>query len=129
MTPLIQCKNIDFSVGGPLLLDKATLTVHDGDRIGLVGRNGAGKSTLLKLLYGIHQADDGELILQKGLRIGRLIQEVPSEMQGNVASVIAGGHESEGELLAQYFVEEISADGLQNSNFLQQMILQHYLVA
>jgi len=125
MTPLIQCKNIDFSVGGPLLLEKATFNVHDGDRIGLVGRNGAGKSTLLKLLYGIHQADDGELTLQKGLRMGRLIQEVPHDIKGNVASVIAGGHEQHGELLAQYFIEEIHIDGL--SDDVQNAMTEHEL--
>lgn len=115
MTPLIQCKNLDFSVGGPLLLNKATFTIHSGDRIGLIGRNGAGKSTLLKLLYGIHQPDDGELIFQSGLKVGRLIQEVPSDTQGTVASVIASGHITSGELLSNYFREQSHNNFIEDS--------------
>ncbi|KAI1691725.1 ABC transporter domain-containing protein [Ditylenchus destructor] len=59
--PLITLQNVDFSVGGPLLLEKAELSIEPGERIGLIGRNGAGKSTLLKLLSGDHKPDDGEV--------------------------------------------------------------------
>ena len=52
--PLITLQNVDFSVGGPLLLEKAELSIEPGERIALIGRNGAGKSTLLKLLSGDH---------------------------------------------------------------------------
>ena len=45
--PLITLQNVDFSVGGPLLLEKAELSIEPGERIALIYRNGAGKSTLL----------------------------------------------------------------------------------
>ena len=41
------------------LLDRAALTVLEGDRIGLIGRNGSGKSSLLRVLAGLAQLDDG----------------------------------------------------------------------
>ena len=113
MTPLIQCKNIDFSVGGPLLIDSANCVINPGERIGLVGRNGTGKSTLLKLLFGIHQPDDGELVRQSGLKIGQLIQDIPRDITDTITTVIASGHETHADVLTEYFrqpPEELSID-------------------
>ena len=42
------------------LLDRAALTVLEGDRIGLIGRNGSGKSSLLRVIAGLAPLEDGE---------------------------------------------------------------------
>ena len=44
--------NVSYSIAGRNLLERASLMVDPGRRIGLIGRNGAGKSTLLKLIAG-----------------------------------------------------------------------------
>ena len=50
-----------------------------GERVCLLGRNGEGKSTLLRLVEGVIEPDDGQVIRQQGLRVARLAQEVPEE--------------------------------------------------
>jgi len=99
---LIQLLNVDFSVGGPLLLEQVDLSLDTGERVCIVGRNGAGKSTLLKLISGELHADDGEIRLQGGTRIARLTQEVPQDTTGSVFDVVADGLGELGHLLARY---------------------------
>ena len=100
--PLITLQNVDFSVGGPLLLEKAELSIEPGERIALIGRNGAGKSTLLKLLSGDHKPDDGEVRVQQGVRVTRLEQEVPHGAAGSVFDVVADGLGELGQWLAEF---------------------------
>ncbi|KAF1684730.1 ABC transporter ATP-binding protein [Pseudoxanthomonas broegbernensis] len=100
--PLITLQNVDYSVGGPLLLEKAVLAIEPGERIALIGRNGAGKSTLLKLLAGELPPDDGQVRVQAGVRIARLEQEVPLGTDGSVFDVVAAGLGELGAWLAEF---------------------------
>ena len=95
---LIQLLKVDFSIGGPLLLDGIDFTLEANERVCVVGRNGAGKSTLLRLLDGEIVPDDGEIRRQGGLRVARLTQAVPQGAAGSVFDVVAAGL---GELGAQ----------------------------
>ncbi|WP_372013489.1 ATP-binding cassette domain-containing protein [Pseudoxanthomonas sp. 10H] len=100
--PLITLHNVDYSVGGPLLLDHADLSIEPGERIALIGRNGAGKSTLLKLIAGELQPDDGQVRVQGGVRVARLEQEVPGGTGGDIFDVVAGGLGELGAWLAEF---------------------------
>jgi ATP-binding cassette subfamily F protein uup len=114
--PLITLTNVDFSVGGPLLLEHVDLAIEPGERIALIGRNGAGKSTLLKLLAGEIKPDDGEIRLEGGRRIARLEQEVPHGAEGDVFDVVAAGLGELGAQLAEYHhlshAEHVDMDAL-----------------
>src|SRR5678815_3371842 len=100
--PLIQLQTLDYSVGGPLLLEKVDLSVEPNERVCVVGRNGEGKSTLLRLLGGEIVPDDGEVRVQGGVRVARLAQEVPQDTAGDVFDVVAAGLGDLGALLAEY---------------------------
>lgn len=100
--PIITLNAVDYSVGGPLLLDHVDFSIEPGERVALIGRNGAGKSTLLRLLAGEIKPDDGDLRREGGMRIARLEQEVPAGAAGSVFDVVADGLGELGALLAEY---------------------------
>ncbi|MDO4879050.1 MAG: ATP-binding cassette domain-containing protein, partial [Neisseria sp.] len=72
---ILQAENLCFAVGHVALLDHASFQLAAGEKVGLIGRNGAGKSSLLKILAGVQKADDGQLILQNGLKTVYVPQE------------------------------------------------------
>ncbi|KAB8162695.1 ATP-binding cassette domain-containing protein, partial [Lysobacter maris] len=99
---LINLIDVDYSVGGPLLLERVDLSIEAGERIALIGRNGAGKSTLLRLIDGALQPDDGEVRRSEGVRVARLEQEVPAGAEGDVWDVVAAGLGELGAWLAEF---------------------------
>lgn len=100
--PLLHFQNVDYGVGGPLLLEQVNLSIEPGERVCIVGRNGAGKSTLMRLMAGEIKPDDGELRVQNGVVVARMAQEVPQDTGGSVFDVVAQGLGDLGALLADY---------------------------
>jgi ATPase subunit of ABC transporter with duplicated ATPase domains len=78
---VISLKNLGVTLADPLFggLD---LTIHPGDRIGLVAANGRGKSTLLRCLAGSDEPTFGEVTRARGLIIGHVAQDPPSGVLG-----------------------------------------------
>lgn len=93
---------IQVSFGGPAILDGVNLRVDNRERIGLLGRNGAGKSTLMKLIAGEIIADAGEVNKPQGLKVARLVQDVPMGTQGTIFEVVASGLGELTPVLARY---------------------------
>ncbi len=79
MSVLLQLIDAIKSYGDQQLLDGADVTIHEGMKVGLIGRNGAGKSTLLRVLLRDEDLDSGEVIHGPNLRIGYLRQHNPFE--------------------------------------------------
>lgn len=79
MAVLLQILDGVKSYGDQALLDGASATIHDGMKVGFVGRNGAGKSTLLRILLGEEELDSGEVIRGGHLKVGYLRQHDPFE--------------------------------------------------
>jgi len=88
---LLTYRNLTISFGGPLLLDNAKLSIEKRERICLIGRNGEGKSTLLRIISGEAKPDKGEFEAIPGLRVGKLDQEVPADVEGTVFEIVAAG--------------------------------------
>ena len=90
---LISLQEVSLGFGGPLLLDNINLQIERGEWVGVLGRNGAGKSTLLKLIHGDLLPDSGWVARQQNLRTAYLPQEVPQDLAGSVAEIVAAGLE------------------------------------
>jgi len=99
---LYRLSNVSLAYGDKPLLDKVDLTIHKGERIGILGQNGAGKSTFMKLLCGQALPDTGDLWRAGDLRVAYLDQNLPELSEETVYDYVAGGLEDLGELLRHY---------------------------
>ncbi len=87
--PLLGLQNVSKSYGNQAILQDVSLTIHEGDRIGVIGRNGSGKSTLLRLLAGFEPPEGGVVTRRQGIRTALLLQETPREQHETVGDVFA----------------------------------------
>ncbi|ANM29773.1 ABC transporter ATP-binding protein [Acidobacteria bacterium Mor1] len=71
---LLSCQQISKTFGLTELFRDLSFTLHEEERVGLVGPNGVGKSTLLKILAGQEVPDDGEVVRRKGLKLAYVPQ-------------------------------------------------------
>jgi ATPase subunit of ABC transporter with duplicated ATPase domains len=71
---MVKIQNLKKSFGSRVLFDDVNLTLDKGKRYGLIGANGAGKTTFLKILSGLEDATEGEIIINDALKVGVLGQ-------------------------------------------------------
>ncbi len=76
---IASLNGVTKSFGGRHILNGLDLALDERARLGLVGPNGAGKSTLLKILAGLEDANTGEIVFRKGLRVAYLPQHIPGD--------------------------------------------------
>ncbi len=107
----INLRNISLAFGGPPLFEDISLRIARGERICLLGRNGTGKSTLLKVISGEVPPDEGVIDRRQGLRVARLDQDVPRDLQGTVYETIAQGLGLVGVQLCRYHNLTLRMDG------------------
>ena len=82
----------EFEVGHKIL-DGLTFQVDTGERVGLLGPNGCGKTTLLRILTGVMDYDEGDVVIAPGKRMG-LISQIPVYPAGyTVEDVLATAFE------------------------------------
>ena len=103
ITPVVfSAENLNISYGEQVILCDASLTVHEGECIGFVGRNGCGKSTFLKILNESELPDSGNIMRKKGLSVSYLPQEFSLDNTKTVYDNILIGAQHINELLVEY---------------------------
>jgi zinc transport system ATP-binding protein len=126
--PVIACDQLSVDLGGVRVLENVTLSVGDGDFLGLVGPNGGGKTTLLRVILGLEKASAGIVRVFGGLpgsfpgRIGYVPQRLffDREFPISVRDLVLMGRLSKKKLFQHYNAldrtrvdEAISAAGLE----------------
>ena len=90
MAHLLGVEDATVSFPTHTVLDRVTLGIGDGQRIGIVGRNGDGKTTLLRLIAGDLTPDSGAVVPRRGLRVGYLSQRDDFPASLEVGQAIVG---------------------------------------
>jgi ATP-binding cassette subfamily F protein uup len=123
--PLMALDHVSLAYGHLPLLNDVSLQVDARERVALIGRNGSGKSTLLQIISGDRPPDSGAVWRQPGLRISRLVQDVPLSSDRPVFDVVADGLEDLRGLISSYHraamrvAENGSTEQLENLGRLQ----------
>jgi ATP-binding cassette subfamily F protein 3 len=90
---MLTLRQITLSRGNKVLLDKASVTLYEKQKIGLIGHNGCGKSTLFDFFLGKLIADTGEYLINPHLRISHLSQQLPDSDEKALDFVVSGDEE------------------------------------
>jgi len=109
---MINLKNVTLRRGTKVLLDKASVTLNPGEKVGLVGRNGAGKSTLFALFNGSLTEDGGDFEMPRQWRMGQVAQNMPETDQPACDFVLEGDTRL-AELRQRLVAAEASGDGME----------------
>lgn len=90
-TALLSAQELEVAYNTQVVLNKASMTICEGDRLGLVGRNGSGKSSFIRIITGEQKQDAGEVVTRRGLQTGYLPQEFKLDPSHNVLDSIRSG--------------------------------------
>jgi ATPase subunit of ABC transporter with duplicated ATPase domains len=89
---MLSTSNVAIQFGAKPLFEQVTVKFSDGNRYGLIGANGCGKSTLMKILGGEIEQSAGDVMLQAGMRLGKLNQNQFAYEDERVLDVVMQGH-------------------------------------
>jgi ABC transport system ATP-binding/permease protein len=116
---IVSASELVVRYGVQAVLDQATLTIHQGERVGLVGRNGSGKSTFLQIAAGILQPDAGDFVRRRDLVTGYMSQALTLDESATVFRNIRAGAQHILDLIAEY--ERFLAESLRSAALLDQI--------
>ena len=89
---MLSTTNLSIQFEAKPLFEHVSVKFSDGNRYGLIGANGSGKSTLMKILGGELEQSAGDVVLQTGMRMGKLNQNQFAYEDERVLDVVMQGH-------------------------------------
>lgn len=99
---VLSAEKISKSYSEKILFNEVSVSINDGEKLGLIGINGTGKSTLLKVIAGIETSDTGRIIYRNGIRIEYLDQNPQFEDGTTVLEQVFKGTSPVMRLLREY---------------------------
>lgn len=130
---MIQLNAFSLQRGAKFLFEQSDLTIHPGQKCGVIGGNGCGKSSLFKLLVGEISEDEGRVSIPKEWRLAHMAQEVKSSSRSAADYVLDGDVEfrrleeeiekcQDGEALGSLYSQFEHADGYTAQARAQQLL-------
>ena len=116
---IVSASELVVRYGDQTVLDQATVTIQEGERIGLVGRNGSGKSTFLQIAAGVLVPDAGECVRRRDLVMGYMPQALTLDESATVFTNIHAGAQQILDLIAEF--ESLRADSRRSATLLDQI--------
>ena len=92
---ILNMEHISKIYGDKVIFDDISVGIHQGDKIGLIGINGTGKTTFLRILAGTEEPDQGQVIMQSGLRISCLSQHPEFPEGATILSYVTAGKQEQ----------------------------------
>ncbi len=102
MSTILSATDLVVRYNERAILDRATFSIDEGERIGLVGRNGSGKTTFLRILAGLQLPDSGEVSRRRDLVISYLPQDFVLDASKSVYENIHVGGRHVLDLIAEF---------------------------
>ncbi|NSJ25818.1 ABC-F family ATP-binding cassette domain-containing protein [Blautia glucerasea] len=88
---ILNIEHISKVYGEKVIFDDISCGIQEGEKIGIIGINGTGKSTLLRILAGLEEGDEGQVIMQNGIRMAYLPQNPQFPADSTVLDYVADG--------------------------------------
>lgn len=88
---ILNMEHITKVYGDKVIFDDISVGIHQGDKIGIIGINGTGKTTFLRILAGLEEADEGQVVRQNGLRLSYLSQHPQFPEGATILSYVSEG--------------------------------------
>jgi ATP-binding cassette subfamily F protein uup len=102
MSTIVSATDLVVRYNERAILDRATFSIEEGERIGLVGRNGSGKTTFLRILAGLQSPDSGEVSRRRDLVVSYLPQDFLLDASKSVYENIHVGGQHVLDLIAEF---------------------------
>ena len=104
---ILNVEKVSKTFGEKVLLDKVTLGINKGDKVGVIGVNGTGKSTLLKIIAGIEEPDEGNVIKGRNVTVTYLAQSPDHAKDETVLSYVLRGKANASETKAKEILNKL----------------------
>ena len=92
---VLNLEHISKTYGEKVIFDDISCGIHQGDKIGIIGINGIGKTTFLRILAGFEETDEGQVVMQNGLRITYLPQHPEFPEGATILSYVIQGQKEQ----------------------------------
>ena len=118
---VISAKDLRLQFSLQQVFNDATMSVHEGEKLGLVGRNGSGKTSLMRIIAGAEKPDSGTVSRRNGMIVGYLAQEFTLDEEATVLDNVRSGAQTQLDMVSRYESGDYTED--QESELLHQIQL------